>query len=285
MLEALELFLGPLVYVPGLLIEVLGHVEFRKLLPNNSNLLVLANSALVVTLVFVCVGLISPRGDVADLLWGLGWSSISAYHMFRYKMFKFVRSWIFVFVAFVYAVRHVVRSLKRLLRKSDSHLLENNNRFTRILHIFLPRAVILSLCTVPMMLGHTRKAEMDICEYISIFCFTVGFYFAWVGDSDLAEHFSNSKNHDKLCVSGVRQLIRHPHELGEVTCVFSFFVFSLGAGLERAGLLGLIGALAHFTWTRYWVVKSKDQRLEQRFATMYRKYRLLIPAVFPNFGM
>ena len=85
------------------------------------------------------------------------------------------------------------------------------------------------------------------------------------------------RHNEELVVTGIRAQVRHPIYLGHLCQVMGW---TLGTGSLALCALLIFGAI-----TGAVMLRQEDNRLEERFGDVYRRYRAQVPALLPRFPL
>jgi steroid 5-alpha reductase family enzyme len=137
---------------------------------------------------------------------------------------------------------------------------------------------LLFLIILPIVLIHQNsESSLGWLDFAGLIIWLIGFYFEYVGDSQLASFIKNPQNKGKLMQSGLWAYTRHPNYFGEVTQWWGLWLITLSA---PNSILGIIGPI---TITVLILKISGIPMLEKKMAEKpeFKEYERKVSKFFP----
>ena len=121
-------------------------------------------------------------------------------------------------------------------------------------YVFAPQAVLLFLTCLPAQMGvlaSAAPARLGVFAYAGLALWSVGVFFEWVGDWQLARFRADPASEGRVLDSGLWRYTRHPNYFGDACAWWGIWLAAAEAGREVAAI-GIIGPLfLTFTLTRW----------------------------------
>jgi steroid 5-alpha reductase family enzyme len=131
---------------------------------------------------------------------------------------------------------------------------------------------------IPILIIHQNSGySLGWLDFAGLIMWLIGFYFEYVGDSQLASFIKNPQNKGRLMQSGLWAYTRHPNYFGEVTQWWGLFLIALSV---PSGIFSVIGPI---TITFLIVKISGIPMLEKKMAEKpeFAEYERKVSKFFP----
>lgn len=254
----------------------------------------LMNAAILIALVLI-LWLISVRIDdvsFIDAFWGAG-MGVLAIASFAQTPEPGALSWLILLMTCAWGFRLGIYLLRRWRREGE------DKRYARILKadrekgnfviaaltkVWLMQAVLLFMVSSPAQVGilaSAAQAPVPPLAWAGLALWSIGVFFEWVGDWQLARFRADPANAGKVLDTGLWRYTRHPNYFGDFAAWWGIWLACASAGPEYA-LYTLIGPLfLTFTLTRWSGVALLERGLDRSKGDKYADYKRRTSAFIP----
>lgn len=121
-------------------------------------------------------------------------------------------------------------------------------------YVFAPQALLLFLTCLPAQMGILASQEpssIGALALAGLALWSVGVFFEWVGDWQLARFRADPANADKVLDTGLWRYTRHPNYFGDVCAWWGIWLAAAEAGWEIAAWSVAGPLFVTFTLTRW----------------------------------
>ncbi len=234
---------------------------------------------------FYASAVIRKRNDIADVAWGLGFTTL-AWALFIRSGFEVdTRTIITLLMVSLWGVRLATHIGQRhfLHKEEDGRYQDMRKKWSNPLlrsytDVFLTQSFFMLLVSAPIILFfYDASTPLQWFNIVGLVIWVVGFVFEAVGDYQLKMFIKHDKKDGKIMKSGLWQYTRHPNYFGEISLWWGFFIFTL---FTPYWYIGIIGPL---TITYLIIGVSGIPMLEKRYKgnKEYEKYQETTNAFFP----
>ena len=179
------------------------------------------------------VSRIAKRNDIADLLWPLGFLTISLLHIDLGSGTDLRSIIIFSFVCF-WSLRLTSLFIFRLSQKEEDQRYKNwrndwgkSEPIYSFLKIYLLQTAIMVVVSFPIIyIGYYPQSETTYWDFLGAIFAVLGIMIESVADKQLFD-FKNKSSKESILDQGLWSLCRHPNYLGEILFWWGIFFFSI----------------------------------------------------------
>lgn len=146
------------------------------------------------------------------------------------------------------------------------------------------QAVLLFMVSSPAQVGilaSSAPAPITGLAWVGVGIYSIGIFFEWVGDWQLARFKADPANRGKVLDTGLWRYTRHPNYFGDFAAWWGIWLVCASAGWEYA-LATIIGPIfLSFTLTRWSGAALLEKGLNKSKGDKYADYRRRTSAFFP----
>ena len=121
-------------------------------------------------------------------------------------------------------------------------------------YVFAPQAALLLLTCLPAQMGilaSVDPAPLGPLAWAGLALWSVGVFFEWVGDWQLARFRADPANKDKVMDRGLWRYTRHPNYFGDACAWWGIWLAAAEAGWEVAAISAIGPLFLTFTLTKW----------------------------------
>ena len=214
----------------------------------SSHVDVLASTALAIVILMVVAWLISlPAGNASIVhgFWGLGFVLIG-WVAWAVGDGDTNRSDLLVAMVSIWGVRHSVHAWYRNLGQGEDHHHRSMRQRTganfaifSLFTVFLSRGAVVWVVSLPIQLAVTPlEPRVSALAIVGVAIWGVGFFFATVGDAQLARFRADPTNDGKVLDWGLWRYTRHPNYFGDFCVWWGIWLVAAETPDARIGVVG-----------------------------------------------
>lgn len=224
----------------------------------------MANAALLIVAMLVLWAVAARIGDVSfiDAVWGGGMAALALVSWLQLDA-PGARATLIMAMTLLWGGRLAIY----LFRRWRGH--GEDTRYARMLgkarergryagaalaYVFAPQAVLLFVTCLPAQLGifaSSEPAPLGPLAWAGLALWSVGVFFEWVGDWQLARFRADPANKGKVLDSGLWRYTRHPNYFGDTCAWWGIWLAAADAGWEIAAWSVAGPLFLTFTLTRW----------------------------------
>jgi steroid 5-alpha reductase family enzyme len=150
--------------------------------------------------------------------------------------------------------------------------------------VWLLQAVLLFMVSSPAQVGILASgapAPIPPLAWAGFAVWSVGVFFEWVGDWQLAQFKGDSANHGKVLDTGLWRYTRHPNYFGDFAAWWGIWLACASAGWEYAAATVIGPLFLSFTLTKWSGVTLLEKGMDKSKGDKYADYKRRTSAFFP----
>jgi len=195
------------------------------------------------TIIFIIAQIIK-NNSIVDMGWGLGFVVLAFYTLLMGGNYN-PRALVVTSLVFVWGIRLFYHILKRNSGKpEDFRYVTFRKEWGKyvipraFLLVFMLQGFVMLVVAYPIVMNNaTEKGSFGLLEIIGLVIWIVGFIFEALGDKQLKDFISDTKNKGHIMKTGLWKYTRHPNYFGEATMWWGIFIISFSS---QSGLVGIV---------------------------------------------
>ena len=198
------------------------------------------------TIIFIIAQIIK-NNSIVDMGWGIGFVVIAIYTLLAGGNYN-PPALVVTTLVFVWGVRLFYHILKRNFGKpEDFRYAAWRKEWGKylvpraFLQVFMLQGAIMLVVAYPIVMNNaTQKGSIGLLEIIGLVIWIVGFIFEALGDKQLKDFISDTKNKGHIMKAGLWKYTRHPNYFGEATMWWGIFIISFSS---QSGVVGIVSPI------------------------------------------
>ena len=151
--------------------------------------------------------------------------------------------------------------------------------------VWLMQAVLLFAVSSPAQVGILASgapAPIPPLAWAGFALWSIGVFFEWVGDWQLARFKADPANHGKVLDTGLWRYTRHPNYFGDFAAWWGIWLACAAAGWHYAAATVIGPLFLSFTLTKWSGVTLLEKGLDKSKGDKYAEYKRRTAAFFPR---
>ena len=225
------------------------------------------------------------RNDIADVLWGLGFLIVSAFHIRTVETLTF-RAQFTLVLLLLWALRLSLYLGVRTFSKTEDVRYKNwrnewgpREPFMAFFKVFLLQGTVMLLVSAPLaFVIYGPDRPLNAFDFLGTGLFLLGFAYEAIADQELFLFKRDKSQAGRLMMQGLWAQCRHPNYLGEILIWWGFGLIAFDGAWGALGLLS--SALMTFLLMRVSGVPMLEKHLKSA-SQDFAQFIKATPALFP----
>lgn len=157
--------------------------------------------------------------------------------------------------------------------------------FAALTKVWLMQAALLFIVSSPAQVGilaSAAPAPITLLAWAGVAVYSVGIFFEWVGDWQLARFKANPANQGKVLNTGLWRYTRHPNYFGDFAAWWGIWLVCASAGWGYAAATVIGPLFLSFTLTKWSGAALLEKGLDKSKGDKYAEYKRRTSAFFPR---
>jgi len=170
----------------------------------------------------------------------------------------------------------------RMILKKDRE--KGNFVIAALVKVWLMQAVLLFMVSSPAQVGilaSPHPAEITPLAWAGFALWSLGVFFEWVGDWQLARFKADPANHGQVLDTGLWRYTRHPNYFGDACAWWGIWLACAAAGWEYAAATVIGPVFLTFTLTKWSGAALLEKGLDRSKGDKYAAYKRRTSAFIP----
>ena len=179
------------------------------------------------------------NSSIVDIFWGLGFVIASLVYSVLTPYGAEARKWLISALVSIWGLRLSLYILWRNWGKVEDFRYQSWRKeagaewwWRSLFKVFLLQGLLLWVISIPLLAAQyaAQPVSLQVLDYLGLAVWTIGFFFEFMGDLQLARFKSNPSNKGKVLDYGVWRYSRHPNYFGDSAEWWGYYLISASAG-------------------------------------------------------
>jgi len=204
------------------------------------NIVLFAGLAILMTMIILWLASLALKNSsIVDIFWGLGFVLANWVYFVLTPYGAEPRKWLISVLVSIWGLRLSLYILWRNWGKAEDFRYQTWRKeaaaewwWRSFFRVFLLQGLLLWVISIPLLAAQVaaQPASLQVLDYLGLAVWTVGFFFEFMGDLQLARFRSIPSNKGKVLDHGVWRYTRHPNYFGDSAQWWGYFLIAVSAG-------------------------------------------------------